>query len=465
MNSMQDNTRRSRRRLLAFVPALLLLAAAPLFAQKPSTPRAASKPAASAATTESCVNCHTSLDDGPKGPVALESKSVHKHAGFSCSGCHGGDPAADDADVAMSPSHGFVGAPSAQAVAGFCGRCHSDASLMKRYNPTTRIDQQAEYASSGHGKTLAKGDTKVATCISCHGSHGILAVADANSPVYPSNVASTCGRCHGDKDLMSSYGVFDDQVVRYASSVHGRALMKKGDLSAPTCNDCHGNHGAAPPGVSNVAHVCGTCHVRQADLYASSKHAGPFAEGSIAGCVACHGDHNIAKPSDDFLGTGKQSMCTGCHTEGDAGYRVADRLRSSRATMELSIASADRMLARASEAGMEVSKPEYELRDARDKLINARVLVHGLAVEPIDSLVKSGGATSRKAEEAGVAALKELDFRRNGLSISLVVILIAAIAVYVKVRQIDRAKKVADAQNAVATNGTGHAPAPARPTS
>ena len=32
-----------------------------------------------------------------------------------------------------------------------------------------------------------------------------------------------------------------------SKSVHGKALLEKGDLSAPTCNNCHGNHGAAPP--------------------------------------------------------------------------------------------------------------------------------------------------------------------------------------------------------------------------
>src|SRR6266540_7241295 len=34
---------------------------------------------------------------------------------------------------------------------GICGRCHSDAQFMKRYNPALRVDQVAEYATSVHG--------------------------------------------------------------------------------------------------------------------------------------------------------------------------------------------------------------------------------------------------------------------------------------------------------------------------
>ena len=66
-----------------------------------------------------------------------------------------------------------------------------------------------------------------------------------------------------------------DQLARWQQSVHARALVERGDLSAPTCNDCHGNHGAMPPGVESVTFVCGQCHGREASLFrASAKHEG-----------------------------------------------------------------------------------------------------------------------------------------------------------------------------------------------
>ena len=42
-------------------------------------------------------------------------------------------------------------------------------SFMKRYNPSLRVDQVAEYATSVHGRRLRElSDPKVATCASCH---------------------------------------------------------------------------------------------------------------------------------------------------------------------------------------------------------------------------------------------------------------------------------------------------------
>ena len=54
---------------------------------------------------------------------------------------------------------------------------------------------------------------------------------------------------------MAGYNIPTDVVTKYKQSVHYEALTKKGDLSAPTCNICHGNHGATPPGVESVANV------------------------------------------------------------------------------------------------------------------------------------------------------------------------------------------------------------------
>ena len=100
----------------------------------------------------------------------------------------------------------------------FCGNCHANIEYMRHYRPSPRTDQLAEYWTSGHGKALkATGDTKVATCISCHdkphGSgqdqrkHGIRAVDDLESPVYRTHVAKTCAKCHADEKVMAGRAV------------------------------------------------------------------------------------------------------------------------------------------------------------------------------------------------------------------------------------------------------------------
>src|SRR5437763_14556607 len=148
---------------------------------------------------------------------------------------------------------------------------------MKRSNPSLRVDQEREYYTSVHGKLLKeKGETRVATCISCHSVHGIRAPSDPLSSVYPLNVATTCAKCHASSDYMKPFGISADQFDKYKTSVHAKALYDKQELSAPTCNDCHGNHGATPPRIAPVADACGQCHARQAGLFQTSHHKKPF---------------------------------------------------------------------------------------------------------------------------------------------------------------------------------------------
>ncbi len=71
---------------------------------------------------------------------------------------------------------------------------------------------------------------------------------------------------------MKPYGIKTDQFANYEQRVHHDALAVRGDLSAPTCTTCHGNHGATPPGVANVPNVCSNCHVFQAQMFATSPH-------------------------------------------------------------------------------------------------------------------------------------------------------------------------------------------------
>ena len=291
---------------LTLAPMLLAMLQAPLAAQAPN----------------SCLDCHSALDDPLKVTQAQFSQDIHFQKGLTCASCHGGDPTKDDMN-AMSKAAGFRGKPDRKTIPALCGKCHSDAAFMRQYNPSLRTDQLSQYQTSVHGKLLAKGDSKVAVCIDCHSVHNIRPASDTRSSVHPTNVAQTCARCHADAAYMKPYKIATDQFAGYGASVHHEALAVRGDLSAPTCTTCHGNHGAAPPGVATVQNVCSTCHVFQAQLFEGSPHKAAFAAASLPGCVTCHSNHRVIHPSDDMLGTGPASVCTNCHTSGDAGYQAA----------------------------------------------------------------------------------------------------------------------------------------------
>ena len=160
-----------------------------------------------APTGNTCLTCHATLTDTKLAmPATLFSGTdVHREHGFACIDCHGGDPSDGDKARAHAAARGFKGAPAGQAQIATCARCHSDATLMRRFAPRQRVDQEAEYATSVHGKQLAAGHTNVATCASCHGPHGIRLVSDAKSPVFPTNVAGTCATCHADPRHMAEY--------------------------------------------------------------------------------------------------------------------------------------------------------------------------------------------------------------------------------------------------------------------
>ncbi|HZM88111.1 MAG TPA: cytochrome c3 family protein [Blastocatellia bacterium] len=393
---------------------------------------------AAAQKKDSCVECHSRLEGPLSEPVRLSKGDVHNARGLSCVDCHRGDASRDDKAAAKGRQTGYIGKPRSSDIPRLCGQCHSNAEFMKKFNPSLRVDQESEYSTSIHGRLLKSGDQKVATCVSCHGNHGVRAVKDPLAKVYALNVAETCGSCHANAGYMNSYRIPHDQFDNYKKSVHARALYERQDLSAPTCNDCHGNHGAAPPGLASVANVCGQCHSRQASLFQASVHKTVFGLMEAGECVQCHSNHGITPPSDEMLGVGEKSACTNCHGKGDSGYAAAEEMLEKINQMSASISRSTEILNRAERAGMEVSKPRFELNDAKDALTQSRVLVHTFSTDELDKVIKPGMDVANKSYGAGASALDELSFRRKGLAGSLFFILFLAALIYLKVRELER---------------------------
>ncbi len=393
---------------------------------------------AHAAVTNTCLDCHSALDAPLKVSEDQFSQDIHAQKGLTCASCHGGDPNAAD-ESAMSAKAGFKGKPTRDKIPEMCAKCHSDAAYMRQYNPSLRTDQLAQYKTSIHGKRLfEQHDTKVAVCTDCHGVHGLRPASDPRSKVHPLNIATTCSRCHSNIDYMKGYNIPTEQFAGYSGSVHAEAMTVRGDLSAPTCTTCHGNHGAAPPGVASVENVCSTCHVFQAQLFDSSPHKKAFADAKLPGCVTCHSNHRILHPTDAMVGTTPESTCTRCHTEGDNGYLAAAKIRENLAKLQTSIAQADELIGRAERSGMEVSQPKLELDQARDSLTKARVSVHQFQLKGVQQDVDAGMKIAQKDEQEGKKALAERDYRRIGLGVSLIAILFALVGLRLYTKEIEK---------------------------
>ena len=391
---------------------------------------------------ETCAVCHAALGvDNLTKPVEAYKTDIHAAKGFGCVACHGGDGTKMSLE-AMDRSKGYIGKPNPVQVIEVCGHCHSNAAFMRQYNPSLRVDQVTEYYTSIHGKRLKElQDPKVATCASCHVPHSIRPPSDPRSSVYPLHVADTCGSCHANAKYMASYKIPTDQVAKYKKSVHWKMMTGKGDLSAPTCNDCHGNHGAAPPGVSWVGNVCGQCHPVNAELFSKSKHGQLFVQMGIPGCATCHSNHEILEASDAMLGVGDKAICGNCHTPQDTGGKTALGMRESIEKLRTDYDTAHAVLSKAEDDGMEVSQPLFDLSGAKTALVKARASIHGFNLSGVNAEVKPGLEIANKARTRGIRALDELQFRRKGLAVSAVIILALVIGLVLKIRQMENKPK------------------------
>lgn len=388
-------------------------------------------PQFSLAKKDSCFECHGGLENNLKKPVDMMKNDIHYQFGLSCADCHGGDPLIFD-ERAMDKKYGFIGVPDKKDIVELCSKCHSNPEYIRKFNPGIRVDQLDLYRTSKHGILLEKGDKKVAVCSDCHSSHGILPSMDSRSKIFPQRVPETCGKCHQDKDYMKDYGIPTDQLEGFSVSVHGEAL-KKGDLSAPACNDCHGNHGSVPPGVENIAYVCRQCHSSPAELFIKSPHKEVFDEMEISECEACHGNHRIERPTDEMISP-ERGICSSCHEKNSRGFSISERIYLEINKLKKRIEEAERRLDKAYKMGVEVSESLLVLQNAKSSLTNARNLVHSLDIKRIEETIQEGLRNAEKAFEEGVKGEKEAIKRRRGFGFSLIFFIILIVSLLFRLR-------------------------------
>lgn len=256
-----------------------------------------------------CLSCHedpstTKEVDGKTVALVVDGakllKSVHKS--LSCTDCH--------------QAAGEIPHPDKMGPAQ-CASCHEA--------------EAKAYATSIHGVSSVTEGSKAATCGSCHGSHEISPVKQADSPVFKLNLPQTCAKCHSNAGISDEYRMKNPQAAaQYMESIHGRALLKMGLIVAPSCNDCHGVHNivrevdkASPIHHQNIARTCGKCHVGVQEIYDQSVHGKLLAKGDkrAPACTDCHTAHEIDTPTNGHLKALSDQRCGKCHQERLEHYR------------------------------------------------------------------------------------------------------------------------------------------------
>ena len=395
---------------------------------------------AKAAAENNCLDCHSRLIEKNSAPAKLYERDVHAAAGLICSDCHGGDPGIKEQHGRKDPKRGFLGSPALWEIPAFCNRCHGDASYMRSFNPSLPVDQLVKYRTSRHGELLlTQQDIKAANCVSCHSVHDMRPAGDPSSTVYPVNLPKTCGRCHADAEYMAPYGIFTNQYEQFAGDVHGVALLERGDIGAPACNDCHGNHGAIPPEVANISQVCGLCHANNEKIFRESSHAPIFEMLESPECETCHGNHGITHPEESLLGAGKNSVCGLCHEPSpeDTGFALGLSMKSTLDSLTGLLSSATQQLEKAEQRGMEVSELKLSMHDVRQSIIETRTMVHSFDDAMVNNTASPGIERALEVRSGALQLLAEHQKRRWWLGGATIVVLGLIVGLYLKLREIE----------------------------
>ena len=415
---------------------------------------------------DNCILCHT--DPEVQKPETLFSLApaqtngsahlnlrdliddVHLRRGLSCAGCHGGDPANDKLEHSFVKEWPSTGRDKDRGwILSFCARCHADPTFMNRFNPSLPTDQLAKYKDSPHGKLLLETkNPRAPDCLSCHGVHGIRGAKNPLSKVYRKRVPETCGACHANPTIMADLTLPDgspiptNQMAEYRASVHGRALLERGDLGAPACNNCHGNHAAMPVGLSSVSQSCGLCHAGNASLFDGSKHKLAFEEHKWPQCGQCHGHHGIAKTSDSLLAAGPEALCTKCHQQYAKDHpecsATAAYFYSSITNMDQTWNRFGVIAEQLATKGLDVDPIHDKLNELADSVKQARSHIHSFSKNGFERVAGPGEKAAQSISQLVEEARKEFRLRQLGLVTSIALIGLVMLALYLKLRSLER---------------------------
>jgi cytochrome b subunit of formate dehydrogenase len=232
----------------------------------------------------------------------------------------------------------IVAASSVQAQEINCVECHEDVEFSSTAHPDvvcqdchTNVTDEHEgndlepltnenSCAECHGKLLRTLGRSVhesdVSCNDCHGDpHNIHKIDDLASAVSPVNQIKQCGACHNDPASL---------IDGYLTSEHGKALLLSGLINAPSCSDCHGDHGIvpvksdrAPAAHKNSPEMCGSCHLLLLEDWKNlSTHGERWQAGEDGPvCIDCHATHEIKDPTSAASRLALADNCGGCHEE------------------------------------------------------------------------------------------------------------------------------------------------------
>jgi len=141
--------------------------------------------------------------------------------------------------------------------------------------------------------------------------------------------------------------------------------------------------------------------------------------------------------SDGLLMDRSEDVCLECHALDDPLGSEFQIIAGVLDSLDGVVAASRHILEEAENLGMEVSQALFELEDVNNARTRARSAVHSFSSDPVREEVLTGLEVADQAAERGEEALQEHGFRRVGLAVSVLIILLLISGLFLKMKEMD----------------------------
>jgi hypothetical protein len=191
-----------------------------------------------------------------------------------------------------------------------------------------------------------------------------------------------------------------------------------------------------------VSRSCSLCHSANASLFDGSKHKQAFDAHNWAECSKCHGNHAIAKAHDSMLATGPGGLCGDCHRQYARDHPqcvlTANYFRDTIGQMDQAKDRLFTVSEKLAAKGLDVEPINDHLTELTDALKRSRTYIHSFSRNTFEQAAAPGEEAIKQADTLVEKARGEYKFRQIGLAASIASIGLLMIAIYLKLRQLEK---------------------------